>query len=88
MTVREQVLAWGQKYSQPEDIMSKALARADVCDSCEENTVVTDGDKQVNTCAKCGCRLIRTAFNEAVHPCPLLKFNEPAPPPLRPASSL
>lgn len=88
MTVREQVSAWGEKYNQPEDVMTKALARADTCDACEHNIIVTEDSVEVNKCQLCRCRLIRTAFNEMSNPCPLSKFDEPVPPMFKPESAL
>jgi len=72
MTIIEQVTNWGTKYDQPQDVLDKAISRATVCNSCEHGQ---DG----SICAFCGCRLIRTAFDERSNPCPLHKFNEEVP---------
>ena len=88
MTVKEQAQAWAEKYNQPEDITTRALARAEICDSCEHNVLIGDETIQVNKCNLCGCKLIRTAFNEVSNPCPLYKFDEPLPAYLQPSSNL
>lgn len=69
MTIRERVTNWADKYPQPDDVLQKALSRADVCDSCEH--------KKDEICGVCGCRLIRIAFRDMDNPCDLSKFNEP-----------
>ena len=70
--IKDKVIAWAEKYNQPENVTTKAISRAEVCDVCEH--------KKDQLCGVCGCRLIRTAFDEKDNPCPLYKFNEPIPP--------
>lgn len=79
MTIREQVIEWSNKYPQNEKILDKALSRADVCDSCEKNELSIEGDKEINVCGVCKCKLLRIAFHFTDNPCMLRNFNEPLP---------
>lgn len=85
MTVKEQVTAWAEKYQPSEEVLTRALKRADVCDPCENNTINDEGGKMVNRCAVCGCKLIRLVYDNSTNPCQLYKFDEDLPRPYGPA---